>query len=125
MPSPERRTGIATTSRAIEIAGASVSGVSTLPWRTGKSAVASYSNSVITLRASALNSSGGVDRSRNPRRLSATRGWLLTFSGTVVLDQTPDGVHRDLQHAVHVRRVEVMDLSRAELIHAQVDRARA
>src|SRR6202140_5756404 len=114
MPSPERRTGIATTSRAIEIAGASVSGVSTLPWRTGKSAVASYSNSVITLRASTLNSSGGVEGSRNPRRLSATRGWLLTFSGTVVLDEPPDGVHGHLQHAVHVRRVEMVDLAGAQ-----------
>src|ERR1700682_2200200 len=125
MPRPARSTGMATTSRAIDIAGASVSGVSTLPCRTGRSAVASYKSKVITLRASALNSSGEVDRSRNPRRLSATSGWLLTFSGTVLLDQTADRVHGNLQHAVHVRRVEVMDLARAKLVDAQVDRARA
>src|SRR6267142_4945373 len=77
------------------------------------------------LRASTLNSSGAVERSRRPRRLSATRGWLLTFSGTVVLDQSPDSIDGNLQHAIHVRRVEVVDLPRAQLVHAQVDRARA
>src|ERR1700680_456453 len=77
------------------------------------------------LRASTRNSSGVVELSRSPRKLSATSGWLLTFSGTVVLDQQPDGVHCDLQHAVHVRGVEGVNLSRAQLIDAQVDRARA
>src|SRR5580704_16031044 len=100
---------MATTSRSMEMESASASGVCTVPRRTSRSAVASYSNSVITLRARTLNSSGGVDRSRNPRRLSATRGWLLTLSGTVVLDEPPNGVHRHLQHAVHVGGVEVVD----------------
>src|SRR3977135_2236211 len=77
------------------------------------------------LRASTLNSSGAVDLSRKPRRLSATSGWLLTLSGTVVFDQEPKRVHRALQHSVHIRRVEVMDLSGAQLVHAKVDRARA
>src|SRR4030088_2655211 len=121
MPSPERSTGIATTSCAIEIAAACISGVCTLPCFTSRSTVASYSRNVMILRASTLNSSGVVERSRNPRRLSATSGWLLTFSGTVVLDQPADGVHRDLQHAIHVGRVEVVDLSSADLVHAQVD----
>jgi hypothetical protein len=56
----------------------------------------------MTLRARTLNSSGEVERSRNPRRLSATSGWLLTFSGTIVLDEAPDGVNGHLEHAVHV-----------------------
>src|SRR6267378_8372043 len=77
------------------------------------------------LRASTRNSSGAVERSRKPRRLSATSGWLLTFRGTVGLDQQPKRVDRDLQHAIHVRRIQVMDLTRAELVHAKVDRARA
>src|SRR5258708_36646453 len=106
-------------------ASASASGVCTVPWRTARSAVASYSSSVITFRARTLNSSGGVARSRSPRRLSATRGWLLTFSGTVVLDEATDRIHRHLQHAVHQRRVEMVDLAGAELVHAQVDRAGA
>src|SRR5580693_1834765 len=79
----------------------------------------------MTLRARTLNSSGEVERSRNPRRLSATSGWLLTFSGTIVLDEAPDGIHGHLEHAVHVRRVEMVDLAGAELVHAQVDRAGA
>src|SRR4029077_6567378 len=74
--------------------------------------------------ASTLNSSGGVVRSRSPRRLSATSGWLLTFSGTIVLDKAPDRVHCDLQHAVHVGRVEVVDFAGAQLIHTEVDRCR-
>ena len=38
---------------------------------------------------------------------------------TLVLgDQDSDRVDRDLQHAVHVRRVEVMDLACAELVDA-------
>src|ERR1700730_8060543 len=107
----------------MEIASASVSGVCTLPRVTGRSAVASYSSRVMILRASTLNSSGAVDWSRKPRRLSATSGWLLTFSGTVVLDEEPKRIHRDLQHAIHVGRVEVMDLPRPKLVHTQVDRA--
>src|SRR6202030_2812321 len=71
------------------------------------------------------NSSGGVERSRRPRKLSATRGWLLTFSGTVALDEKPDRIHRNLQHALHVRGVEVVDLSGTQLVHAEVDRARS
>src|SRR5712664_257305 len=123
-PRPARSTGIATTSCSTEIASASFSGVCTVPCTTGRSAVASYTSSVMILRASTLNSSGWVARSRKPRRLSATSGWLLTFSGTCVLfDQKTDRVHRDLQHAIHIRRIEMMDLSRAELVHAQVDRA--
>src|ERR1700682_2777630 len=113
-----RSTGIATTSRSNEMAGASVSGVWTLPCLTGRSMVASYSSRVMILRASTLNSSGEVELSRNPRRLSPTSGWLLTFSGTVVLDQAPHCVHRDLQHPVHVLRVDVLDLAGAELIDA-------
>src|SRR5712692_2249376 len=124
-PRPARRTGIATTSRSTEIAGASASGVRTVPRRTGRSAVASYSSIVISLRARFRNSSGGVDTSRRPTRLSATSGWLLTFSGTVVLDEPLQRVHGDAQHAVHVGRIEVMDLPRPKLVDAEVDRARA
>src|SRR5207245_5725379 len=78
----------------------------------------------MSLRARTRNSSGRVATSRRPTRLSATSGWLLTFSGTVVLDQTLKCFHCDAQHAVHVRRIEVMDLARAELVDAEVDRAR-
>src|ERR1700694_90969 len=121
-PRPARSTGIATTSAAISIASAAASGVCTLLRFTGRSAVASYSSIVMTLRARARNSSGCVVLSRSPRRLSATSGCLLTLRGTrVARDQAPQGVDRDLQHPVHVRRVEMLDLSRAELVHAQVD----
>src|SRR5712692_4032641 len=78
----------------------------------------------MSLRARTRNSSGGVAESRKPARLSATSGWLLTFSGTVVLDQQLQGIHRDAKHAVHVLRVQMMDLARAQLVDAQVDRAR-
>src|SRR5216684_6380585 len=122
-PRPARRTGIATTSRSTRVAAASASGVRTVPCRTGRSAVASYSRSVISLRARFRNSSGGVDVSLRPTRLSATSGWLLTFSGTVVLDQPLQRVHGDPQHAVHVGRIEVMNLARSELVDAEVDRA--
>src|SRR5713101_1877805 len=124
-PRPARRTGIATTSRSIEIESASARGVRTVLWRTGRSAVASYRRTVISLRARTLNSSGWVDTSRRPARLSATSGWLLTFSGTVALDQKLHGIDGDAQHAVHVFRVEMMDLAGAQLIDAKVDRARA
>src|ERR1700730_8008348 len=124
-PRPARSTGIATTSRSREMAGASVSGVITVPCLTGRSAVASYSSSVMILRASTLNSSGVVEVSRSPRRLSPTSGWLLTFSGTVLLDQPTDRVDRDLQHPLHVLRVDVLDLAGTELVDAEVDRARA
>src|SRR2546429_4873125 len=123
-PRPARSTGIATTSVSTAIASASASGVRTLPRRPGRSAVASYSRNVITLRASTRNSSGGVVLSRKPRRLSATSGWLLTLSGTgVASDKPPHSVDGDLQHAVHVRGVDVMDLAGAELVDAEVDRA--
>src|SRR5260370_16920190 len=79
----------------------------------------------MSLRARTRNSSGGVAESRKPARLSATSGWLLTFSGTVVLDQAAEGIDGDPKHAVHVLRVEVMDLARAQLVDAEVDRARA
>src|SRR5260370_13289143 len=79
----------------------------------------------MSLRARTRNSSGGVAESRKPARLSATSGWLLTFSGTVVLDQAAEGIDGDPKHAVHVLRVEVMDLARAPLVDAEVDRARA
>src|SRR6267378_8076852 len=113
---------MATTSVSTAIASASASGVWTLPRRTGRSAVASYSSSEITLRASTRNSSGGVLLSRRPRRLSATSGCLLTLRGTrVAFDQPPDGVDGDRQHAVHVGRVEMVDLAGAQLVDAQVD----
>src|SRR5216683_5252801 len=124
-PRPARRTGIATTSRSTRVAAASASGVCTVPCRTGRSAVASYSRSVMSLRARTRNSSGGVAESRRPARLSATSGCLLTFSGTVVLDQAAESIDGDPEHAVHVLRVEVMNLARAELVDAEVDRARA
>src|SRR5713101_5367605 len=124
-PRPARRTGIATTSRSIEIESASARGVRTVLWRTGRSAVASYRRTVISLRARTRNSSGCVETSRKPARLSATSGWLLTFSGTVALDQQLHRIDGDAQHAVHVLRVEVVDLAGAELIDAKVDRARA
>src|SRR5712692_8127371 len=79
----------------------------------------------MSLRARARNSSGRVAASRRPARLSATSGWLLTLSGTVVLDQPPESVDGDPKHAVHVLWVQVMDLARAELVDAEVDRARA
>src|ERR1700704_1744322 len=73
-------------------------------------------------RASALNSSGGVATSRSWRRLSPTSGWLLTLRDKAVpLDQPPHRVDRHLQHSVHIRRIEVMDLAGAELVDAQVD----
>src|SRR5438094_4549777 len=123
-PRPARSTGIATTSVSTAIASDSASGVRTLPRRPGRSAVASYSRNVITLRASTRNSSGGVVLSRKPRRVSATSGCLLTLSGTgVAFDQPPHSVDGHLQHAVHVRGVEVMDLAGAELVDAEVDRA--
>src|SRR5207245_4184062 len=124
-PRPARRTGIATTSFSTDVDGASASGVRTVPCLTGRSAVASYRSIVISLRARLRNSSGGVEVSRRPARLSATSGCLLTCSGTVVLDQELQRVDRDAKHAIHVRRVEVMDLARAQLVHAEVDRARA
>src|SRR5260370_12480641 len=104
---------------------ASASGVRTVPCRTGRSEVASYSRTVISLRARARNSSGWVETSRRPARLSATSGWLLTFSGTVALDQQLHRIDGDAQHAVHVLGVEMMDLAGAQLIDAKVDRARA
>src|SRR5229473_4737366 len=124
-PRPARSTGIATTSRSTRMAAASASGVCTVPRRTGRSAVASYSRSVMSLRARTRNSSGGVAESRRPARLSATSGCLLTFSGTVVLDQAAESIDGDPEHAVHVLRVQVMDLARAELVDAEVDRTRA
>src|SRR5437867_9306896 len=125
-PRPARSTGIATTSVYSSIASASASGVCTLPWRTGRSAVASYSSIVITFRAWTRNSSGGVVLSRRPRRPYATSGCLLTCSATLVaLDEPSDRVDRDRQHAVHVRRVEVVDLARTDLVDAQAHRAGA
>src|SRR5260370_28251905 len=124
-PRPARRTGIATTSRSTEMDAASASGVRTVPCRTGRSAVASYSRTVISLRARTRNSSGWVETSRRPARLSATSGWLLTFSGTVALDHHLHRIDGDAQHSVHVLRVEMMDLAGAQLIDAKVDRARA
>src|SRR5260370_7307818 len=124
-PRPARSTGIATTSRATEIEAASASGVRTVPWRTGRSAVASYRRTVISLRARTRNSPGWVDTSRKPARLSATSGWLLTFSGTVALDQQLHRIDGDAQHAFHIFRVEVVDLARAQLVDAHVDRAGA
>src|SRR5438105_15937831 len=124
-PRPARSTGIATTSVSTAIASASASGVRTLPRRPGRSAVASYSRNVITLRARTRNSSGGVLLSRKPRRLSATSGCLLTLRDTgIAFDQPPDGVDGDRQHAVHVGRVEVVDLAGTELVDAEVDRPR-
>src|SRR5260370_7005248 len=76
-------------------------------------------------RARFRNSSGGGAAWRRPARLWATSGWLLTFSGTVVLDQAAECIDGDPEHAVHVLRVEVVDLARAELVDAEVDRARA
>src|SRR2546429_9842237 len=106
---------MATTSAATIDASASRSGVSTVPWRTGRWAVASYSSIVITLRASTRNSSGAVLLSRNPARLSATSGGRLTVSGISVFgDQSAQRVHSHLQHPVHVRGLEVMDLARAQ-----------
>src|SRR5712671_5585582 len=108
---------MATTSSSTVMAGASASGVRTEPCFTGRSAIASYRRKVITFRASVRNSSGGVVLSRSPRRLSATSGCLLTLRGTCVArDEPPQGINRDLQHAVHVRRIEVMDLAGAELV---------
>src|SRR5262245_46545256 len=123
-PRPARRTGIATTSVSSSMASASASGVCTVPCRTGKSAVASYRSIVITLRAWTRNSSGGVLLSRSPRRPSATIGCLLTLRGTVSLDQYPDCVDRDIEHAIHVRRVQVVNLAGADLVDAQVHAAR-
>src|SRR5438132_8153533 len=121
-PRPARSTGMATTSVSTSIASASASGVRTLPRRTGRSAVASYSRSEMTLRARTRNSSGGVVLSRRPRRLSATSGCLLTLSGMGVAgDEPPNRVDGDLQHPVHVGGVEVMDLAGAELVDAEVD----
>src|SRR5260370_9991376 len=122
-PRPARRTGIATTSRSTEMDAASASGVRTVPCRTGRSAVASYSRTVISLRARTRNSSGWVETSRKPARLSATSGWLLTFSGTVALDQQLHRVDSDAQHAVHVFRVECVDLSGSQLVDATVHHA--
>src|SRR6185437_4923804 len=79
---------------------------------------------VISLRARTRNSSGGVSMLRSPARLSATSGCLLTFSGTVALDQPSKRVDGHAQHAVHVLRVEVMDLACAQLVDAEVDRRR-
>src|SRR5260370_28524873 len=117
-------TGIATASRSTRVAAASASGVCTVPCRTGRSAVASYRRSVMSLRARFRNSSGGVVASRSPARLSATSGWLLTFSGTVALDQQLQGIHRNAKPAVHVPRIHVMDLARPQLVDTHVDRAR-
>src|SRR5260370_33755995 len=100
-------------------------GASTVPCRTGRSGVASYSRTGISLRARTRNSSGWVETSRRPARLSATSGWLRTFSGTVALDQQLHRIDGDAQHAVHVFRVQVVDLAGAELVDAYVDRARA
>src|SRR6266536_4856457 len=117
---------MATTSVSISSAYASARGVWTLPWRTGMSAVASYRSIVITLRAWTRNSSGGVLLSRRPRSPSATRGCLLTLSGNcVALDEPADGVDRHRKHAVHVGRVEVMDLADADLVDAKTDGAGA
>src|SRR5690349_9644203 len=117
---------MATTSRSTSIASASASGVCTLPRRTGRSAVASYSSIVITLRAWTRNSSGGVLVSRKPRRPSATSGCLLTLSGKLVaLDEQPNRVDRRGKHAIHVGRVEVVDLASSDLVHAQAHRAGA
>src|SRR5438093_606911 len=103
-------------SRAAVYTSASASGVCTLPRRTGRSAVASYSSIVITLRAWTRKSSGGVLLSRRPRRPSATSGCLLTCSAKLVtLDEPADRVDRDRQHAVHVRRLEVVDVGRTHL----------
>src|SRR5690349_11159110 len=102
---------------------ASASGVRTVPCRTGRSAVASYRRTVISLRARSRNSSGWVETSRRPARLPATSGWLLTFSGTVALDQQLHSIDGDAQHAVHVLRIQVMDLAGAELVDAEVDGA--
>src|SRR5216683_706995 len=124
-PRPARRTGIATTSRSTDVDSASASGVRTVPWRTGRSAVASYSSMVISLLASTRNSSGGVLLSRRPPRLSATSGCLLMCSGTIVLDEPLQRADRDAQHAVHVRRIRVKDLTRAKLVDAEVDGAGA
>src|SRR5260370_12865732 len=78
----------------------------------------------MTLRARARNSSGCVALSRSPRRLSATSGCLLTLSATdVTRDEPTQRVDGDLQHAVHVGRVEVMYLPGPELVHAEVDRS--
>src|SRR3981081_257265 len=77
------------------------------------------------LRASTLNSSGVVELSRSPRRLSPTSGWLLTLSGTVLLDQPPNRVDCHLQHPLHVLRVAVLNLAGTELVYAEGDRARA
>src|SRR5258708_22100269 len=117
---------MATTSLSISIASASASGVCTLPRFTGRSAVASYSSIVMTLRARARNSSGCVALSRSPRRLSATSGCLLTLSATdVTRDEPTQRVDGDLQHAVHVGRVEVMYLPGPELVHPEGARSRA
>src|SRR5205823_12495192 len=117
---------MATTSCSIMSTSASVRGVRTLPGRVARSAVASYRRNVITLRARTRNCSGSVLRSRSPARLSATSGCLLTLSGTLVpSDEEADGVDGDLQHPVHVRGVEVVDLPRAQPVHAQVDCAGA
>src|SRR6266851_2780337 len=78
----------------------------------------------MSFRARFRNSSGGVAESRRPARLSATSGWLLTFSGTVVLDEQLHSIDRDAKHAVHVLRVYVMDLAGAQLVNAEVDCAR-
>src|SRR5260370_10943767 len=117
---------MATTSLSISIASASASGVCTLPRFTGRSAVASYSSIVMTLRARARNSSGCVALSRSPRRLSATSGCLLTLSATnVTRDEPTQRVDGDFQHAVHVGESEVIDLSCPKLVHAEVERPRA
>src|SRR6266849_2627323 len=115
---------MATTSRSTEMEAASASGVLTVPCRTGRSAVAAYNRTVISLLARTRKSSGSVDTSRRPARLSATSGWLLTFSGTVALDQQFHRIDGNAQHAVHVLRVEVVDLAGAELANSRDDEER-
>src|SRR5438105_14815265 len=77
------------------------------------------------LRARSRNSSGSVVLSRSPARQSWTIGWLLTWSGTVGLDQPADRVDRNPQHAVHEGGVQVVDLSSAHLVDAEQDDAGA
>src|SRR6266536_3929359 len=69
------------------------------------------------------NSSGGVRASRRPARQSATSGWLLTWSG-IVYDEAADGVDGHPEHAVHEGGVQVMDLTRAQLVDAEQDHPR-
>src|SRR5215472_1725853 len=123
-PRPARSTGIATTSLATRVAGASASGVRTVAEMAGRSRVASYSRNVIAWRASERNSSGEVPWSRRPARQCWTTGWPLTCSATVSLDQPAHRVDGHADQAVHRRRVLVVDLAGAELVHAQQDDAR-